>query len=442
MPLRLFAASAAVGLCALTALFFITQSQDLSLIELTGDSKAYQLLAHNVLEHGAFSLSKEAPYAPESFRAPGYPLFLASLLSMLGSFGAVLVAQALIVSVAPGLLYLLIEPYHKSAAWWGSVVFMLEPTRLFLSSSLLSDALFSCLLLGSLVFLDRASRHGSWRFMALAGVALGLAILVRPVAMFLPLLYVVYVALSVRPWRQTLCMGAIFLVAVGMFVSPWIARNYALFGSIQISAVGSANLMLYNAPEFVRAYPSERGAALVEQFRARQESLPQEEVLSLSRAEEFTSAFREVVAGQELAYAFFHIAKTVPFFITDGLRDMVRLLGVELGASPNYTSALLRGEWLLFAQYVVQGGLATALLVVGSAFWAAVACLWALTSGRALLGRVDRAWLFFAALVLYFALLTGPVSNARYRLPVEGFLLAGATVSVLALRRNAEQKRI
>ncbi len=419
------------GLCAYTALFIVAPVQGLDPVSLTGDSRSYKLLAENILRVGTFSLSLEAPYAPESFRSPGYPLFLSGLYGLVQHWAAVLLLQAALLSVVPVLLYLLMKPYHERAAWWGSIIFIFEPTRLFLSVSLLSDALFAALFLGSLLLLERARMRASWRHAALAGALLGISMLVRPIAMFLPALYVAYLAFFMRPWKESARFVAVLVLSAAIMVSPWALRNYAHFGSSQISSVGAANLMLYNAPEFVRAYPSERGTALLEQFKLRHESLPERELLSLSRAGEFTAAFKEVIRGQEVSYLAFHAVKTLPFFITDGLREIARLMGVEFGAMPNYTSALLRGDWALLGQYLAQGGLATVLLVAGSGAWALATALCAWILWRALRGKEEYMWVFFAALVVYFALLTGPVSNARYRLPVEGFIIVAAAAVLL-----------
>src|SRR5438552_13407836 len=64
---------------------------------MTWDSGEYLRLAHNLLQHGAYSLETAPPYVPSIRRAPLYPWFLA-LLGGWGRPGPVLVAtvQALL----------------------------------------------------------------------------------------------------------------------------------------------------------------------------------------------------------------------------------------------------------------------------------------------------------------------------------------------------------
>lgn len=425
--------SVGAGLAACAAVLAAAYMQGLDPTRLTGDARGYVLLAENLYEHGVFSFSKEPPFVPDSFRAPGYPLFLAALYALLQSWVGVLIAQSVLVSAAPVLLYLLLRPYHERAAWWGSLLFVFEPVRLFASSTLLSDALFTCLFLGSLVLLRAAARR-FWWFAAGAGLVLGLAILVRPIAQFLPLFFIAYLFIDRVPWRRAMRISLVLLAACALVVAPWLLRNHALFSSWSLTSVSSYNLAAYNAPEYVKYRPTPEGVKILEDFTARQESLEGEERISLARAEEFKDVFWDIVRGHEADYALFHVFKTIPFFLTDGLRDTVRLFNVELSTPPNITSALLSGKLGELVGSLRQGGLAILLLVVGSATWTVVMLLYAWSVYRAWVVRSYSLFFILVALVFYFALLTGPVSNARYRLPVEGLLLVAAAGAVLDIK--------
>src|SRR4051812_45896408 len=62
------------------------------------DGRLYALLGHNVIAHGVYSASDEAPFAPTDIRVPGYPVFLASVYRVFGDGNntAVRVVQACI----------------------------------------------------------------------------------------------------------------------------------------------------------------------------------------------------------------------------------------------------------------------------------------------------------------------------------------------------------
>ena len=66
-------------------------------------------------------------------------------------------------------------------------------------------------------------------------------------------------------------------------------------------------------------------------------------------------------------------------------------------------------------------------------FWLAAA-LAALVA--VILRRRDFTIVLFAVLVLYFAALTGPMSNSRYRIPAEPYLLILAAAGIHAFVRK------
>lgn len=424
MTISLFA-----GLGATALMFWAASSQGLNPTALTGDAKGYMLLADNIRTQHMFSAATSSPFYPESFRTPVYPFFLALLFSLTGGWTTVLILQVLLMSIAPVLLYLLVRPYHERAAFWGSVIFALEPLRLFYSASLLSDALFMVMFLCTLLLLERS--RNSLGYSALTGIFLGTSILMRPIAMFLPFLFVGYLLWFASSLRKGLVLLIVLCVAVLVTVAPWSLRNHALFGSYNISSVGAVNLMLYNAPEFLKFNSSPHGVAVYQDFMAKQETLSREDGLSLARSSEFTRAFREVIRSQEFSYAIFHVFKTAPFFLTDGLRDTVRLFNVDIGTMPNITTDLLNGRVGNVLSYFFGGGIAIWLLLTGAVFWGVATLLWLWLTLGALRRKENTIWVFFAAIVLYFAFLTGPVSNARYRLPVEGFLIVSAAAILL-----------
>lgn len=424
-----FVASMSAGVVLVLTAWY----QGLDPISLTGDAKGYLLLAQNLLTTHNFSFSTQAPFALESFRSPGYPFFLALLYAFFGNWFSILFVQAAVVSVAPVLLYVLFRSYHERAAFWGSIVFAIEPIHLFLSVSFLSDALYVCLFLLSLVLLEQGVRHESRQYFVLSGLVLGASILVRPIAIFLPILYMGYMFLGNRFSRQNIASVIVFGISCLIIVFPWMLRNHANFGSWNISSVGSANLMMYNAPAFLQYRPDVHGQEVMERFQQEQNALPRNDALSLSRSGVFISTFLDIIHGHEISYGVFHVVKTLPFFVTDGLRDTVRLFNVDIGNMPNISTALLRGDIGLVVQYLRAGGLAVILLVLGSGFWTIITLLYGYAIVITLWKRLYALTFLFVAPVVYFALLTGPVSNARYRLPIEGILLVAAVFVCITL---------
>lgn len=412
----------------------------LNIPRLTGDANGYAHLAENLLRNHAFSIVDNPPFTHQSFRTPGYPVFLAALLAIFQSWWAVLIVQALMLCAVPPLLYLYLRRWHEPSAFIAACIFAIEPIRLYLSATLLTDALFAGLFLLTLLVLERTRTE--YRMAFVLGFVCGIATLIRPISQFLPLVYIAYLALSsAYVWRIRFAAIGLMCISFALVVLPWSYRNFVYFGAWELSAVSSANLAFYNAPEFLKFRPDIEKQRAFDAFLKEQVNMPSEDAYSLAREGRFREVFRSTIQGHEFEYAFFHVLKTIPFFVTDGLRDTLRLFRIDTGQSPNITGAIMDGNSALIMEYVRQGGLPIVLLFVGSLFWTAVTLLFGIEVLSSLWRREWIPIVFVTILVGYFAILTGPVSNARYRLPVEGLLLYGAARTVFRINDAYRERR-
>lgn len=226
-----------------------------------GDTKFYEELARNWLDHGVYGLFVRGELTPVDMRMPGYPAFLAAIYAVLGrSSSAVMGVQAvvdLMTCLLTALLATRFAPASKralvaTAALWTaalcpftanySATVLTEVLATFLTT--LSLLVFVCILADPslnlpLRSLDRRtllSRAGWW---LLGGSLIGVGTLVRPET---PLLLVaVGLTLSVRWWRRAdwskLALGVSWM-AVGILLplTPWAARNAVTLGRIEFLA--------------------------------------------------------------------------------------------------------------------------------------------------------------------------------------------------------------
>jgi hypothetical protein len=237
-------------------LFFVAHFSPFS-----GDTKFYEELARNWLDHGTYGLFVHGQLIPVDMRMPGYPAFLAAIYAVFGRTNkAIMVVQA-VVDLATCILAALIAarlaPASKrilaaTAALWMAA---LCPFTANYSGVALTEVLATFLTtLGLLVFacilehpsidhplrsFDRGSLLSAVGWFLLGGAAVGVGTLVRPEA---PLLLVaVGLVLSVR-WRHrgnwlklTL---AVSWMAVGLLLPlmPWAVRNARTMGRIEFLA--------------------------------------------------------------------------------------------------------------------------------------------------------------------------------------------------------------
>lgn len=394
---------------------------------LGGDSQGYVRIAENLRNYGEFSLSSTPPLFPDSFRTPGYPFFLFILLPVIGKIGVIFIQIILAAAIAV-LVYKLAQRFlPKQAAVIAALLVALEPYSMFLSSLLLSETLFTFFLMLSVYLLFRSTPSFRSKLVvsAAAGVSLGLAVLTRTIGQFLiPFLALFLLLFLWRRYRMRAALAAgVFFLCATLTLLPWILRNATIFGSYQLSSVH--NNLLYN--NVALHYGLENNIPLDEArdiFRAQiAPGASIDELRSLYHGDESIKLALSYLREHGASYAQFHTIKMIPFFVSDGLRDMVRLLRFEERPTPNFTNLILTGKISEIPTQAIEGGYFFVLLLIGASLWVTLT-LCAVVGTIFGLRRENNLVLFiglYALLVLYFAIASTPVAPARMRVVAEPF---------------------
>lgn len=237
---RFFWIAAAAGLLLRIALFLVA-SEEPGRRLYAPDSLDYQRLAVNLIEGHGFSRDSSAPYRPDILRTPAYPAFLAVLYRFGGPHPALGVFVGVLLSGASIFLAKRAVQTWAPRARIGPVAgafVALDLGAAAYANYLLTEALFTFLLLLAFDLLGRTVRSASFGSAFASGAVLGVAILCRPIAVALPL-----IVLATRNRRiiLSLVLGSFVVVA------PWVARNAISAGFFGVSSVGSVNLLYHRA---------------------------------------------------------------------------------------------------------------------------------------------------------------------------------------------------
>ncbi len=253
-----------------------------------GDTKFYEQLARNWVDHGVYGLYVMGRLVPVDMRSPGYPGFLAAIYFLLGRGSrAVMLAQAFLdlgtcvltaliaaqlvaasqrrVAATAGLWMAAVCPFtadYTAVVLTESLAIFLTALAIFVLVRILSDSVVMDFPVGDFAgrgggvgagFVTQgaglrpaptesksnASNRAVWRFIAwflLAGLIVGVGTLVRPEAPLI--LAAAGLALCWR-WRRRADWGKLILaglwMGVGLVVAllPWAARNARTLGRIE-----------------------------------------------------------------------------------------------------------------------------------------------------------------------------------------------------------------
>jgi 4-amino-4-deoxy-L-arabinose transferase-like glycosyltransferase len=139
-------------------------------------------------------------------------------------------------------------------AYFGLVLFLLESSSGLESFNLLTETLFNFVFVIFLFLLG--SRESKKLVLCASGLALGLALFVRPVGQILLIPLLLILAFKAR--RKQIALVLLIAVAVS---STWIIRNQIVFGVPQLSGIQSLNLLQY---EGAGAFAKENDVSLEE----------------------------------------------------------------------------------------------------------------------------------------------------------------------------------
>jgi 4-amino-4-deoxy-L-arabinose transferase-like glycosyltransferase len=212
-----------------------------SAISLRGDEPLYAHLAHALVHDFTFDTSG---------RVPLYPAFLALLFWCAAeSYHMVRILQSVF-----GVFTILLA-YSLGGRLFGRPTARL--LALFVAASLLlvrqglgimSEVLFTPLLLTVVILSVRAFEKPGWRVWVLLGVSIGLSDLTRPTLLLYPL-FLLVAFLLLPPWRRLLGYGAICLFSAFLTVLPWVVHVYVKYKALLPLATSHA-LLWQGSPEY------------------------------------------------------------------------------------------------------------------------------------------------------------------------------------------------
>jgi len=224
----------ALGLTALMLFAVIPAAEStLSANYKLGFADDYDLIAKSLASGQGYRLGPDL--AQTMIREPGYPLLLAGVFKLFGyGLEGARLANLLLTSLAALLAWALARRVtgDRFAGLVAVAIFLLHPGTLIAEARGGIEIPFMCAVLAFFVLLYRAMDADRSGYYFIAGLALGATVLVRSTPLLFPLVLVPYLLWAAPPGarRRRLAQCALIVAGMGLVMSPWIARNYAVSG--------------------------------------------------------------------------------------------------------------------------------------------------------------------------------------------------------------------
>lgn len=403
-----------------------------------GDSPGYMLLAKNLVERGAFSLSDASPYISSNIRTPGYPLFLALIYLIFHSFIPAMFFGALISAFAAPLIYVIAkEVFEEKIAFVAAILTAIEPMGLFLGVSIVTEGIFTPVLLLAVYFFIGYLKYDNPKNLWISGFLFGLATLIRPIMFYfwpLAIPFIIYkVYKEKNSWSRAVKKSFIFAFAFFIILSPWLIRNKISVGSWQIAGLQGYVFFIDHYGAVLR-YLGEAGPLSDVQARAFAIAGPDK----IFTPEGSDILFKSAVSGikeHKFVYANVYARSLISFFVANGYKSFfIDILGIPAKASFVPFELFLRFDYKSIFKTMAGMDFTGIMIYFGSKiFWIAasgsffISFIYLLIKKNFKTIRVEI--IFIAAVIIYFALITGPtaVGGGRTKAPINGLIFIFTT---------------
>ena len=414
-------------------MFFLFQPYNHLNEVLVSDADGYHRLALELLNKGNFIVPNTTL---DAFRTPAYPAFINLIYLVFGvNPPLVLFIQIFVNLASVYVLYLIGENiFNRKIGFISALLLSLDLDHLYNIYSLLTDTLFVLFLLLACLYLIYFFNRKKLFYLIMTSSFIGIATLVRPITLFFPLVIIFIVIIYTfhnkkRNLLKTIMHISLILIAYGLVISPWIIRNYSLYGYPKLSSLSGQLMLNYNVAFTIKRNDNRSIDEICEELNTL--------VMKKDTPEKLSNPFYKSKVQSDIAVDF--ILKHKVDYLKSNLLGSVNVY-TSMGFKPfayrffrvsDYTAKDNIGAFDKFSINVKRfKTLPYPIIITGSVYalfflFYYSASLW----GTFILLSDKRLKLLLSvfAVISYFTVLVGVVGLARYKMPISPFyILIGA----------------
>jgi 4-amino-4-deoxy-L-arabinose transferase-like glycosyltransferase len=395
----------------------------------------------------ALCIVTELSFCGDTFRTPGYPMFIALFYSLFGEAPwVVLLAQAFVDLATMYVIFKIGQlVFTERVGLIAAALFAFDTNTMFATTTLLTETLFVCVLMAGFYCYLRALLRFDLASAVAGGLLLALATLIRPVAEYFFVILIVFALLwmTAGTVKSRLRTAAILSLAFALTIAPWAYRNYALYDTVALSSIQGENLLFWQVT-YARTWETGRAPEDIEaEFRAE----------AASRGyQDGGNPFENAAIAQELAVEYInsHPLAYASRLMTGILHTFTNLGTAGIAKTLGFTATQLPPEVMFSSDSELQ--LVSRFFATKTPFEIAIGmfvlCMliahysaFALGATTLLASRRLAILILFCMAIAYFAVTSGPIGLARFRLPMTPLYLLIGSVFIDRLLERTRARR-
>jgi 4-amino-4-deoxy-L-arabinose transferase-like glycosyltransferase len=391
----------------------------------------YFEISRNLIEGNGFSSYITPPFTPNPLRTPLYLYFLAGLLWLTHSYFATIIVQIFISSLIPILAYWVVSKIikNKTIGLWTGILVAIEPNFILHAFTFSTETLFIFLFLISILFLIEFFEKEKLYQALFAGAALGLAALVKPTVQYIPVILFLIILwhFGKKKLNFGLKSAVLFCIAFLIIISPWLYRNYTVYGKLGMSAQPVHNLYIYVIPSAIALETGKSFGDALTEFAYAEHFQGKE--ITLANQTWFRGRALELIKQHPYGMLKIIPYSLITFFTHDGLLTFLDKIGIrQANIIKTPILSLLGNPQKLFQAIGAYIASPYIVILLGRIVWIFVT-LFAILGSILFIKKEKKSntmAIIAIILILYFALTTminGLGVNARFRMPIVPFIL-------------------
>lgn len=416
-------------------LSFIFRQKGIDPTALFIDSMAFKATALNIIERGDFSDPDQT--TPNNFRAPGYPLWLALIYLIFGSFKFAVPVGIIVFSFTAPLTYLIAkELFDKKVALIGGMLAAFEPWAAFLTGTIMSEQLFMPIFLLSVYLFIRYLKYDLKKYFYLSALFFGIATLTRPYILYFWLVIMIIAFLKKQRFWQYSKITALATLIFIFTVAPWAIRNKIVLDTWQLSSVPALSLYVenFNSLQVYLGNFKSWDEGYARAFKI----TPNSSVTSKEGSEILMKEALEGIRQNFSTYIKISILSLPNFFISNSYSSLGFYLGLKEFKIQSQISGLLKSRHFSQAwDKILNISWGERMLLVSGFFWPVVTALF-LIGAVVSLFKFKRGnmlcIIYIIAIIFYFDAITHLARElARFKIQAQPFIFIFAGAGIIYL---------
>jgi 4-amino-4-deoxy-L-arabinose transferase-like glycosyltransferase len=410
------------------------------------DSFRYDYIGRNLLSNNSYSMYLERPEIKDPVRTPGYPLFLSAVYAVFPDKAIFVALIQLFIDC--GIVLLIFGMgrvlFSEKVGMVAGFLYGLNFHQALFTTQILSEILFTLFLTSFILLFIIFLKQGKSYSLLWSGILLSVSILIRPIALFLPIVPFFFLVKKKVPFRLMI----IFLAIVILFPVCWSIRNSVVFDQFFLTKVHSVNMIAYGAANIIGHTRN----------LSRKES---EDVFMTNVKQKYALTDYEIghyddnplicdeIAGEAQKIIFSH-----PFiYLKNQILGVIHtILPINIG----FTADVIKGKgtggsnlkpvYTLFFRYIFRGKILKAMGTfidervksIGFGIWLLLGFMIIYQTILYILAIIGikkqlltSVLILFIVIIAYFIIIPGEVGEARFRVPVEPIIAILAALPFL-----------